>query len=233
MGAEEFSTGTLGIIAPAVRPDPQLIEKVRDLVGLYRNPPDHALLLCVDENSQIQARDRTQPRLPLRPGPGERGTQDDQRHGTTSRFAALELKTSRVMGPRHRGHRSREYRQFLDVIEAEGPAELEVHILAEHYGTHQTTMIRKRFAKRPRFPVPFTPTYGWWINLRERWFAELTNQRIRGGVLRSVKELEEAIRPYIDVHNETAKPLVWTRPADQILDSIARYAQRTLAPQPS
>ena len=137
------------------------------------------------------------------------------------------------MGPRHRGHRFREYRQFLDVIEAEGLAELEVHILAEHYGTHQTTMIRKRFAKRPRFPVPFTPTYGWWINLRERWFAELTNQRIRGGVLRSVKELEEAIRPYIDVHNETAKPLVWTRPADQILDSIARYAQRTLAPQPS
>lgn len=208
-------------------PDPQLIEKVRDIVGLYMNPPDHALVFCVDEKSQIQALDRTQPLLPLRPGQLERGTHDYKRHGTTSLFAALELKTSRVIGQLHRRHRSREFREFLDVIEAQVPAELEVHIIVDNYGTHKTALIRKWFAKRPRFHVHFTPTYGSWINLVERWFAELTNKRIRRGVFRSVKELEAAIREYIAVHNENPKPFVWTRTADQILASIARYAQRT------
>ena len=213
-------------------PDPQLIEKVRDIVGLYMNPPEHALVFCVDEKSQIQALDRTQPLLPLRPGQVERGTHDYKRHGTTSLFAALELKTSRVIGQLHRRHRSREFRQFLDAIEAQVPAELEAHLIVDNYGTHKTAMIRKWFAKRPRFHVHFTPTYGSWINLVERWFAELTNKRIRRGVFRSVKELESAIREYISVHNEDPKPFIWTRTADQILDSIARYAQRTAAVQP-
>lgn len=210
-------------------PDPQLIEKVRDIVGLYMNPPDHAVVFCVDEKSQIQALDRTQPLLPMRPGQAERRTHDYKRHGTTSLFAALELKTSRVIGQLHRRHRSAEFRKFLDQIEAQVPAALEVHIIADNYGTHKTALIRKWFAKRPRFHLHFTPTYGSWINLVERWFAELTNKRIRRGVFRSVKELETAIREYIDVHNEDPKPFTWTRTADQILDSIARYAQRTSA----
>jgi transposase len=214
-------------------PDPQLIEKVRDIVGLYMNPPEHALVLCVDEKSQIQALDRTQPLLPLRPGQVERGTHDYKRHGTTSLFAALELKTNCVIGQLHRRHRSQEFRQFLDTIEANVPAELDVHLVLDNYGTHKTAIIRKWFAKRPRFHVHFTPTYGSWINLVERWFAEITNQRIRRGVFRSVKELEAAIREYIAVHNEDPKPFVWTRTADQILDSIARYARRTTAAQPS
>jgi transposase len=214
-------------------PDPLLIEKVRDIVGLYMNPPDHALVFCVDEKSQIQALDRTQPLLPLRPGQLERRTHDYKRHGTTSLFAALELKTSRVIGQLHRRHRSAEFRQFLDVIEAQVPAGLEAHIIVDNYGTHKTAIIRKWFAKRPRFHVHFTPTYGSWINLVERWFAEITNKRIRRGVFRSVKELEAAIREYIEVHNENPKPFVWTKTADQILASIARFAQRTCAVQPS
>ena len=212
-------------------PDPQLIEKVRDIVGLYMNPPDHAMVLCVDEKSQIQALDRTQPLLPLQPGQLERGTHDYKRHGTTSLFAALELKSSRVIGQLHRRHRSQEFRRFLDTIETHVPAELDVHLILDNYGTHKSAMIRKWFAKRRRFHVHFTPTYGSWINLVERWFAEITNKRIRRGVFRSVKELETAIREYIDVHNETPKPFVWTRTADQILASIARFAQRTTAIQ--
>lgn len=212
-------------------PDPQLIDKVRDIVGLYMNPPDHALVLCVDEKSQIQALDRTQPMLPMRPGQLERRTHDYKRHGTTSLFAALELKTSRVIGQLRRRHRSQEFRQFLDLIEAQVPADLEVHLILDNYGTHKTALIRKWFAKRPRYHLHFTPTYGSWINLVERWFAELTNKRIRRGAFRSVKELEAAIREYIDVHNEDPKPFQWTRTADQILDSIARYARRTLATQ--
>jgi len=214
-------------------PDPLLIEKVRDIVGLYINPPDHALVLCLDEKSQIQALDRTQPLLPLRPGQAERRTHDYKRHGTTSLFAALDLKTSQVIGQLHRRHRSLEFRQFLDGIEAQVPAGLEVHFIMDNYGTHKTPLIRKWFAKRPRFRVHFTPTYGSWINLVERWFAELTNKRIRRGVFRSVKDLEAAIREYIDVHNEDPKPFVWTKTADQILANIARYAQRANATQAS
>ena len=212
-------------------PDPLLIEKVRDIVGLYMNPPDYALVLCVDEKSQIQALDRTQPLLPLRTGQPERRTHDYKRHGTTSLFAALELKTAQVIAQLRRRHRSLEFRQFLDAIEAQVPAGLDVHIIMDNYGTHKTALIRKWFAKRPRFHVHFTPTYGSWINLVERWFAELTNKRIRRGVFRSVKELEAAIREYIDAHNEDPKPFVWTKTADQILASIGRYAQRTTAAQ--
>jgi transposase len=214
-------------------PDPWLIEKVRDIVGLDMNPPDHALVLCVDEKSQIQALDRTQPLLPMRPGQLERRTHDYQRHGTTSLFAALELKTNKVIAQLKHRHRSLEFRQFLDLIEAQVPAGLEVHIIVDNYGTHKTALIRKWFAKRPRFHVHFTPTYGSWINLVERWFAELTNKRIRRGVFRSVKELEAAIREYIAMHNQDPKPFVWTKTADQILASIARYAQRTTAAQAS
>jgi transposase len=213
-------------------PDPLLIEKVRDIVGLYMNPPDHALVFCVDEKSQIQALDRTQPLLPLQPGQLERGTHDYKRNGTTSLFAALELKTSRVIGQLRRRHRSVEFRRFLDVIEGQVPAGLEVHLILDNYGTHKTAIIRTWLAKRPRFHVHFTPTYGSWLNLVERWFAELTNKRIRRGVFRSVKELETAIREYIEVHNEAPKPFVWTKTADQILDSIARYARRTLTSHP-
>ena len=209
-------------------PDPQLIEKVRDIVGLYMNPPEHALVLCVDEKSQIQALDRTQPLLPLQPGQVERGTHDYKRNGTTSLLAALELKTNQVIGQLHRRHRSLEFRKFLDTIESRVPTGLDVHLIVDNYATHKTAIIRKWFAKRPRFHVHFTPTYGSWINLVERWFAELTNKRIRRGVFRSVKELETAIREYIEIHNEDPAPFVWTRTADQILVSIARYAQRTL-----
>lgn len=210
-------------------PDPQLIEKVRDIVGLYMNPPEHALVFCVDEKSQIQALDRTQPLLPMQPGQLERGTHDYKRNGTTSLFAALELGTHRVIGQLHRRHRSVEFRKFLDRIESQVPAELDVHLIADNYATHKTAIIRKWFAKRPRFHVHFTPTYGSWINLVERWFAELTNKRIRRGVFRSVKDLETAIREFIEVHNEDPTPFVWTKTADQILASIARYAQRTLS----
>jgi transposase len=214
-------------------PDPLLIEKVRDIAGLYIHPPDHALVLCVDEKSQIQALDRTQPLLPMQPGQLERSTHDYQRHGTTSLFATLDLKTSRVIGQFHRRHRAAEFRRFLDTIEAQVPADLDVHLILDNYGTHQTAVIRKWLLKRPRFQVHFTPTYGSWLNLVERWFAELTNKRIRRGVFRSVRELESAIREYIQVHNQDPKPFVWTRTADQILDSMARYARPTLASHPS
>lgn len=210
-------------------PDPLLIDKVRDIVGLYMNPPDKALVFCVDEKSQIQALDRTQPMLPMRPGQVERRTHDYKRNGTTSLFAALELKTSRVIGQLHRRHRSQEFRKFLDTIEANVPTDIDVHIVMDNYGTHKTAMIRNWFAKRPRFHVHFTPTYGSWINLVERWFAEITNKRIRRGIFRSVKELEAAIREYIDTHNEDPKPFVWTKTADEILASLARFAQRTSA----
>ena len=210
-------------------PDPLLIEKVRDIVGLYMNPPAHALVFCVDEKSQIQALDRTQPLLPLRPAQLERRTHDYKRNGTTSLFAALELKTSRVIGQLHRRHRSAEFRKFLDLIESQVPAGLDVHLILDNYGTHKTALIRHWLAKGPRFHVHFTPTYGSWLNLVERWFAALTNKRIRRGVFRSVKEnLEGAIREYIEIH-EDPTPFIWTKTADEILASIGRYAQRTLA----
>ena len=209
-------------------PEPLLIEKVRDIVGLYMNPPDHAVVLCVDEKAQIQALDRTQPILPMRPGQIERRTHDYKRHGTTSLFAALDVKTSKVITQFHRRQRSQEFRRFLDAIDVAVPANLDVHLILDNYGTHKTPAIWRWLAKRPRFYVHFTPTYGSWLNLVERWFAELTNKQIRRGAHRSVSELEQAIREFIDAHHADPKPFVWTKTADDILASIARFAQRTV-----
>jgi transposase len=208
--------------------DPLLIEKVRDIVGLYMHPPEHAVLFCVDEKSQIQALDRTQPLLPMRPGQVERRTHDYKRHGTTTLFAALNVKTAKVVTEFHRRHRSVEFRQFLDAIDAAVPKTLDVHLIMDNYGTHKTALIRHWFAKRPRFHVHFTPTYGSWLNLVERWFAELTTKQLRRGAHRSVAQLEAAIREFIDAHHASPKPFVWTKTADQILDNMARFAQRTL-----
>src|SRR6266542_4335385 len=210
-------------------PAPQLIEKVRDIVGLYMNPPDHAVVLCIDEKSQIQALDRTAPLLPMRPGQAERRTHDYKRHGTTSLFAALNAKSGTVIAETHRRHRSIEFRKFLDRIDTHVPADVDVHLIMDNYGTHKTPLIRAWLAKRPRFHVHFTPTYGSWLNLVERWFGELTTKQIRRGAHRSVSELERAIRDFLDVHNEEPKPFVWTKTADEILASIARFAQRTHA----
>ncbi len=214
-------------------PDPLLIEKVRDIVGLYMNPPEHALVLCVDEKAQIQALDRTAPLLPMRPGQAERRTHDYKRHGTTSLFAALDAKTGKVIGETHRRHRSIEFRKFLDRIDASVPPKLDVHIIMDNYGTHKTPRIRAWFAQRPRFHVHFTPTYGSWLNLVERWFAELTNKQLRRGSHRSVRALQAAIGEFIDASNAHGKPFVWTKTADEILASIARFAQRTLAAHPA
>lgn len=209
-------------------PDPLLIPKVRDIIGLYLNPPDHAVVLCVDEKSQIQALDRTAPLLPMRPGQAERRTHDYKRHGTTSLFAALDAKTGTVIAETHRRHRSVEFRKFLNRVDASVPAELDVHLIMDNYGTHKTPLIRAWLAQHPRFHVHFTPTYGSWLNLVERWFAELTTKQIRRGSHRSVPELERAIWEFIDAHHEDPKPFVWTKSADEILASIARFAQRTV-----
>ncbi len=211
--------------------DPLLIEKVRDIVGLYLNPPDHAVVLCVDEKAQIQALDRTQPLLPMRPGQVERRTHDYKRHGITSLFAALDVKTSQVISQFHRRHRSVEFRQFLDAVDAAVPPDLDVHLILDNYGTHKTRIIWNWLAKRPRYYVHFTPTYGSWLNLVERWFAELTHKQLRRGAHRSVSQLEAAIREFIDAHHANPKPFVWTKSADEILASIARFAQRTVPAQ--
>lgn len=207
--------------------DPLLIDKVRDIVGLYMNPPDHAVVLCVDEKAQIQALDRTQPLLPMRPGQVERRTHDYKRHGTTSLFAALDVKTSQVISQFHRRQRSREFRQFLDAVDQQVPRELDVHLVMDNYGTHKTPLIKNWLLKRPRFHVHFTPTHGSWLNLVERWFAALTTKQLRRGAHRSVTQLETAIREFIDAHHADPKPFVWTKTADEILASIARFAQRT------
>lgn len=207
--------------------DPLFIDKVRDIVGLYMDPPDRALVLCVDEKSQIQALNRTQPLLPMRPGQLERRTHDYARHGTTSLFAALDVKTGVVIGECHRRHRSVEFRKFLDTIEQAVPRDLEVHLVLDNYGTHKTAPVRRWLAKRPRFHVHFTPTSASWINLVERWFAALTEKQIRRGVHRSVRELETAIKQYLAVTNGSPKPFVWTKSADEILASVARFCART------
>jgi transposase len=207
--------------------DPQFVEKVRDIVGLYLNPPERALVLCLDEKTQIQALDRSQPVLPMRPGQAERRSHDYLRHGTTSLFAALDAKTGKVLGDLHRRHRSLEFRKFLDSIEAAVPDGLDVHLILDNYGTHKTVLIRRWLAKRPHYHLHFTPTGASWINLVERFFALLTEKQIRRGIHRSTRELEQAIRHYLDTYNETAKPFVWTKTADQILASVARFCQRT------
>lgn len=208
--------------------DPLFIEKVRDIVGLYLDPPDKALVLCVDEKSQIQALDRSQPVLPMRPGQVERRTHDYKRHGTTSLFAALDTKTGKVLGEIHRRHRSVEFRQFLDVIDEAVPQSLDVHLILDNYGTHKTPKIHKWLVKRPRFHLHFTPTGSSWINMVERWFGLLTEKQIRRGVFRSTRELEHTIRTYIANYNEQPKPFIWTKSADDILASVARFCKRTL-----
>ena len=209
--------------------DPLLVPKVRDIVGLYMNPPDRAVVLCVDEKTQIQALNRTQPLLPLRPGMPERRSHDYQRHGTTSLFAALDAKTGTVIGDLHQRHRSVEFRKFLQAIDAAIPAELAVHVVLDNYSTHKSPLIATWLKRHPRFVMHFTPTYSSWLNQVERWFAELTNKAIRRGSHRSVGELEAAIRAYLEVSNANPKPFVWTKTADQILAKIARFAQATLA----
>ena len=206
--------------------DPLFIEKVRDIVGLYLNPPQRALVLCVDEKSQIQALDRTAPLLPMRPGQIERRTHDYRRHGTTSLFAALDVKTGEVIGACHRRHRSTEFRRFLDRVDATVPPDLDVHLILDNYATHKTPAIQCWLARRPRYHLHFTPTSSSWLNQVERWFAVLTEKQLRRGVFRSTRELEQAIEQYIDQHNAASKPFIWTKTADQLLATIARFCHR-------
>jgi len=207
--------------------DPLFVEKVRDIVGLYLNPPEKALVLCVDEKTQIQALDRTQPLLPMQLGQPERQTHDYVRHGTTSLFAALDVATGEVIGECHRRHRAVEFKKFLATIDAQVPSHLDVHLILDNYATHKTPAIRRWLAKRPRFHVHFTPTSASWINLVERWFATLTAKQLRRGTHRSTVQLETAIKHYIEICNEDPEPFVWTKTADQILDSIKRFCLRT------
>lgn len=207
--------------------DPLFVEKVRDIVGLYMNPPDRAMVLCVDEKSQIQALNRSQPMLPMRPGQAERRTHDYKRYGTTSLFAALDTRTGTVIGQCHRRHRSLEFKKFLARIDREVPPHLDVHLILDNYATHKTPAIQRWLMRHPRFYVHFTPTGASWLNLVERWFAELTDKQIRRGAHRSTRELEAAIYAFLDVHNEEPKPFIWTKTADQILESLARFCMRT------
>jgi transposase len=208
--------------------DPLFVDKVRDIVGLYVDPPDHALVLCVDEKSQIQALDRTQPLLPLRPGQVERRTHDYKRHGTTSLFAALDVATGAVIGKCFRRHRASEFRRFLDHVDAAVPADLEIHVVMDNASTHKTETIRAWFAKRPRWHVHFTPTSASWLNQVERFFANLSEQQLRRGVHRSTRELEAAIEAHIASVNADPKPFRWSKSADDILASIKRFCLRTL-----
>jgi transposase len=207
--------------------DPQFVAKTRDIVGLYLDPPTKAMVLCVDEKSQIQALDRTQPLLPLAPGIAERRTHDYERHGTTSLFAALDVATGEVIGELHRRHRSDEFLQFLRTIEANVPSELDIHLVMDNYGTHKTPKVRAWFSRHPRFHVHFTPTSASWLNQVERWFATLTQKQIRRGTHRSTRQLEQAIRQYLDTYNTDPRPFMWTKSADDILASIERFCLRT------
>jgi transposase len=208
--------------------DPLFIEKVRDIVGLYMNPPNHAVVLCVDEKSQIQALERSQPLLPMRPGQPERRTHDYLRHGTTTLFAALDVATGEVLGQCYRRHRSLEFRRFLKQIDEAVPADLDVHLILDNYATHKTPAVQKWLAKRPRFHVHYTPTYSSWLNLVERWFALLSERKIKRASHRSTRELERDIRDFLKHNNEYPKPFIWTKSADQILASIRRFCQYTL-----
>jgi len=206
--------------------DPLFIEKVRDIVGLYLNPPEKALVLCVDEKSEIQALDRTAPLLPMRPGQVERRTHDYQRHGTLSLFAALDAATGRVVGACQRRHRSAEFVKFLESIDAAVPPDLDIHLILDNYATHKTPRVHRWLAKRLRYHLHFTPTSASWLNLVERWFAALTEKQLRRGVFRSTRELESAITTYLETTNEAPKPFIWTKTANQILATIARFCKR-------
>ena len=200
--------------------DPLFIEKVRDIVGLYMDPPERAVVLCCDEKSQIQALDRTQPLLPMRPGQAERRTHDYKRYGTTSLFAALNYATGEVTGRCFRRHRTVEFKKFLDLIDQRVPHELDIHLILDNYGTHKTALIHRWLLKRPRFHLHITPTSASWLNLVERWFAELTQKKIRRGSFRSTSQLEQAIITYLDTDNTDPRPFIWTKTADQILEKI-------------
>ena len=208
--------------------DPLFVEKVRDIVGLYLSPPERAVVLCVDEKSQVQALDRTQPLLPMRPGQVERRTHDYKRHGTTSLFAALDVKAGTVVGKCMSRHRATEFRKFLDEVERNVPTDLDIHVVMDNYGTHKTKLIRNWFAKRPHWHVHFTPTSASWINQVERFFALLTERALRRGVFRSVAELEQAIKSYLEATNAAPKPFRWTKTANDIVASIQRFCLRTL-----
>jgi len=202
--------------------DPYFIEKVRDVVGLYINPPEHAIVLCVDEKSQVQALDRTQPLLPLHPGQAERRTHDYVRHGITSLFAALNAATGAVIGKCLRRHRHQEFLQFLRHLDAtvERPDGTTIHLILDNYGTHKTPAVQRWFARHPQYHLHFTPTSASWLNMVERFFAEITEKRIRRGVFRSVRALEDAILDYLEQHNQAPKPFIWTADADLILKKV-------------
>jgi transposase len=206
--------------------DPQFVAKVRDVVGLYLNPPERAVVLCVDEKSQIQALDRTAPILPMAPGLPERATHDYKRHGTSSLYAALDVSTGKVIGALHSRHRAIEFKTFLQRLHREVPADLDVHVILDNSSTHKTPAIQKWLTAHPRFVLHFTPTSASWLNLVERWFAELTNKKLRRRAHRSVGQLNTDIRAWIETWNDDPKPFVWAKTADQILDSIARYCTR-------
>ena len=207
-------------------PDPQFIDKVRDVVGLYLNPPDAAVVLCVDEKSQIQALDRTAPVLPLMPGVPERRTHDYVRNGTTNLYAALDVASGQVIADMTPRHRAEEFRRFLNLIDASVPEGFEVHLVLDNSSTHKTPSIQRWLVRHPRFHLHFTPTYSSWLNLVERWFAELTTKWIKRGTHRSVRELVRSIRTWITNWNDDPKPFVWHKSADEILESLASYCQR-------
>jgi transposase len=206
--------------------DPLFVDKVRDIIGLYLSPPTHALVLCVDEKSQIQALDREQPVLPMMPGMPERRTHSYVRHGTTSLFAALDVATGAVIGKCYKRHRATEFLDFLKQIDGNVPDGLDVHIVMDNYATHKTSMIKAWLARRPHYHVHFTPTPASWINQVERWFAELTRKQIQRGVHTSVVQLEADIRSFIDQHNANPKPFRWTKSADGILAAVKRFCQK-------
>jgi transposase len=206
--------------------DPQFVDKVVDVVGLYHNPPEKAVVLCVDEKSQMQALDRSQPVLPMMPGMPERRTHDYARHGITSLFAAFNIADGTVITELHRRHRAVEFKKFLVAIDKAVPAELDVHLICDNLATHKTPAINDWLAKHPRFHRHFTPTGSSWINQVERWFGLLTDQLLRRGVHKSVAALENDVRAWITAWNESPKPFAWTKTAEEILDSLARYIAR-------
>lgn len=207
--------------------DPEFVAKVRDIVGLYLNPPDKAIVLSVDEKSQIQALDRTQPILPLRPGLPERQTHDYERHGTTTLFAALDVAVGKVIGQCQPRHRHQEFLRFLEKIDAATPANTPIHLILDNYGTHKHPEVKSWFEKHPRYQVHYTPTSASWLNQVERWFAEITRTRLRRGTFRSVRDLEKAIHDYIRTNNKTPKPFQWVANANRIIAKVRKY-KRTL-----
>jgi transposase len=207
-------------------PDPQFIDKVRDIVGLYLNPPDAAVVLCVDEKSQIQALDRTAPVLPLLPGSPQRASHDYRRHGTTNLYAALNMASGLVISDLTARHRAQEFIRFLNLINRSVPEHLDVHLIVDNYSTHKTPAVQRWLLRHPRFTMHFTPTYSSWMNLVERWFAELTEKWLRRGTHRSVRELTASIRTWIERWNDDPKPYVWHKSADEILDNLAEYCTR-------